>query len=97
MQILKLVRWAILSGAALAPSGRHAPNVHSTIAITTGGTPSRATRLWRGGKFLAYLLVHEESDGQQEKKEFNSLFDSVKKVIWQRGVLCRFFEFPCSP
>jgi hypothetical protein len=79
MQILKVVRWAILAGAALAPSGRHAPNVRSTIAITTGGTPSRATRLARDGKFLCYLLVHEESDGQQEKEKFNSLSDPVRE------------------
>jgi hypothetical protein len=80
MQILKVVRWAILSGAALAPSGRHAPNVRSTIAITTGGTPSRATRP-RDGRFLGYLLVQEESEGQQEKdkEKFNSLYDSVRK------------------
>jgi hypothetical protein len=79
MQMLKVVRSAILSGASLAAFGQASAKRPLNHRDCDGWNAIQSQALSRNGKFLAYSLVPEGRDDQQEHENFHSLYDDVIK------------------
>jgi hypothetical protein len=79
MQMLKVVRWAMLSGASLAAFGQASAKRPPNHRDCDGWNAIQSQARSRNAKLLAYSQVPEGRDDQQEHEKFNSLYDDEIK------------------